>query len=301
MRRLVFVLCALMLPAAPAAASGGALAPSSSGGTEYGELDRASSRPVAALFTVAPATIAASRPTTFTFQVDGRAGIVRVRIVLTRAGSSAPSKRLRLGYRRTGRRYQYVWTPAVGELPAGEYRVKLRAIDDSGRRLRRTATASGRGHLTVQVAPPAGAAAGGVFPVRGTYTFGGPEARFGAQRAGHIHQGQDIPSPEGTPLVAPLAGTVTWVKFQAGGAGYYVVLRAVDGRDFVFMHIRTGSISVAKGAPLAAGQQFAQVGNTGSSTGPHLHFEIWPDGWYSSADSRPIDPLPQLMAWAGTR
>jgi murein DD-endopeptidase MepM/ murein hydrolase activator NlpD len=67
------------------------------------------------------------------------------------------------------------------------------------------------------------------------------------------------------------------------------------------MHLREGSLTVAKGAVLAAGEQFAQVGSTGASSGAHLHFEIWPDGWYSSRASAPIDPLPQLQAWALTR
>ena len=79
------------------------------------------------------------------------------------------------------------------------------------------------------------------------------------------------------------------------------MLRAADGTDYVFMHLLTDSITVAKGAALAAGQPFAAVGSTGASSGPHLHFEIWPDGWYASKASRPIDPLPQLMAWAATR
>jgi murein DD-endopeptidase MepM/ murein hydrolase activator NlpD len=67
------------------------------------------------------------------------------------------------------------------------------------------------------------------------------------------------------------------------------------------MHLLAGSITTEKGALLAPGQAFAAVGSTGASSGPHLHFEIWPDGWYSGKDSRPIDPLPQLMAWAGAR
>jgi murein DD-endopeptidase MepM/ murein hydrolase activator NlpD len=50
---------------------------------------------------------------------------------------------------------------------------------------------------------------------------------------------------------------------------------------------------------VTAGQQIAAVGNSGASSGPHLHFEIWPDGWYSSKQSKPIDPLPDLLAWAG--
>ena len=312
MRRLPFLLCALTLLAAPASASGtgsgtgGAAAPSSSGGLTYAQplrevhrARRAPARPVASEFTVAPATLEAGHPATFAFRVDGRMRTVRVRIELTRAGT--PAKRLRLGYRHTGSRYEYVWTPGAGELPAGEYTATLKAFDDAGHGLRRTATASGRDRLTVRVPPPPPVAGTGVFPVQGLYDFGGEDARFGAARDGHIHQGHDITAAEGTPVVAPVAGTVTWVKFQAGGAGHYVVLRGVDGRDYVFMHLATGSVTVAKDAALALGQQFAQVGSTGSSSGPHLHFEIWPDGWYSADESQPIDPLPQLQAWAATR
>jgi murein DD-endopeptidase MepM/ murein hydrolase activator NlpD len=314
MRRLPFLLCALTLLAAPASApatgsgTGGATAPTFSGGVVYGQPLRKvprfrdlPSRPVAREFTVDPGTLEPGRPATFAYRVDGRMRTVRVRIELTRAGATAPTLRLRLGYKRTGRRHEYVWTPASGELAPGEYTVTLRAIDDAGHRLSRPAKASGRGRLTVQVPPPPPVTVIGAFPVQGEYSFGGEEARFGAQRDGHIHQGQDIIAAEGTPLVAPVAGSVTWVKFQEGGAGYYVVLRAIDGRDLVFMHIKAGSITVAKGDELAAGQQFAQVGNTGGSSGPHLHFEIWPDGWYSSKESLPIDPFPQLLAWAATR
>ena len=71
-----------------------------------------------------------------------------------------------------------------------------------------------------------------------------------------------------------------------------------DGEDFmyVFMHLRQGSLLVSKGDHVAAGQQIAQVGNTGSSEGPHLHFEIWEGAWY--AGGHPIDPLPVLQSWA---
>jgi murein DD-endopeptidase MepM/ murein hydrolase activator NlpD len=312
MRRLPYLLCGLTLLAAPASATaagpgtGGSSAPSFSGGVTYGQplrkvrrARRSSSRPIATLFTVDPRTLEAGRPATFTLRVDARARKVRVRIELTRAGAAAPAKRLRLGYVRTRMAHEHVWTPAAGELAPGEYAVTLEAFDDSGRGLRRTAKASGRDELTVRVPPAPEASAAGLFPVQGAYSFGGEEARFGAARGDHIHQGQDVMAAEGTPLVAPLAATVTWVAYQAHGAGHYVVLRGVDGRDYVFMHLEAGSITVAEGAVLAAGTQFAQVGNTGSSSGPHLHFEIWPDGWYSSAESKPIDPLPQLQAWAG--
>ena len=226
---------------------------------------------------------------------------MRARIVLTAAGAPAPAVRLRLGVRRTGVRHTHVWVPAPGQLPAGTYAATLQAFDAAGRALRRTASASGSDILTVQVAPPPIAVGAGRFPVQGAYSFGADDARFGAARSGHVHQGQDIVAAEGTPVVAPVAGYAYEVAFQRKGAGHYVVLRAVDGNDYVFMHLQAGTVSVVKGATLAAGQAFARVGSTGASSGPHLHFEIWPDGWYSSKASAPIDPLPQLQAWAATR
>jgi len=290
------------LASAPAAAdpgTGGTSAPPSGGGLTIS----APLRPVARSFSVSPVTLRAGAPARFRFRVDGLSPRVRVRIELARAGAAAPAVRLRLGYLRTGERHTHVWTPAPGELPGGDYVVTLQAFDDAGQRLRRTARTSGRGRLTVAVdAPPTPApVAAGRFPVAGAYSLGGAESRFGAARSGHLHQGHDIAAAGGTPVVAPLAAFVSFVDFQRKGAGHYVVLRGADGRDYVFMHLRAGSISVAKGASVAAGQPFAQVGSTGGSSGPHLHFEIWPGGWYASKASAPIDPLPQLQAWAAAR
>ena len=136
-----------------------------------------------------------------------------------------------------------------------------------------------------------------MFPVAGFLDLGGDDARFGARRKGHRHQGQDIVAAEGTPVVAPHAGTVEFVRFQRNGAGWYIVLDGDDeDRDYVFMHLRRGSITVAAGQPVAAGQAIAQVGNTGSSSGAHLHFEVWVGGWYDGGE--PIDPLALLREWA---
>lgn len=139
----------------------------------------------------------------------------------------------------------------------------------------------------------------GIFPVAGSgWSFGGDGSRFGSGRPGHIHQGQDVAAPSGTPLVAPVAGTITWKANQPSGAGIYLVMRgAADGRDYVFMHLKRGSVVVAPGQAVAAGAALAQVGSTGASSGPHLHFEIWVGGW-QAAGGAPIDPLPQLQRWA---
>lgn len=157
---------------------------------------------------------------------------------------------------------------------------------------------------------PGVAPVAGVFPVQGPFDFGGDDARFGAGRPGHVHQGQDVVAASGTPLVAPVDATVIWKARQRGGAGIYLVLRGAgpgsgsesepvsdEVRDYVFMHLRRGSVLVRPGDVVQAGQQIAQVGATGDASGPHLHFEIWVGGWFAR-DGAPIDPLPQLQRWA---
>lgn len=183
---------------------------------------------------------------------------------------------------------------AVGSRPA----VKRKA---ARRRATPKRTARPR-RRRVPVPPAAGAPAPSGesahhFPVSGSYSLGGADARFGARREGHRHQGQDVIAAEGTPVVAPWAGLVEFVRFQRSGAGWYIVLDGDDeDRDYVFMHLRKDSILVAPGQHVAAGQPLAQVGNTGSSSGPHLHFEIWVGGWYDGG--APVDPLPLLKQWA---
>jgi murein DD-endopeptidase MepM/ murein hydrolase activator NlpD len=190
------------------------------------------------------------------------------------------------------------WTP---RLSPGTYRARLLASALGGPVAQITSVASATVTVRAPAPPPPAPLpfSRGVFPVQGSYTFGGPDARFGAVRAGHIHQGQDVIAAAGTPVVAPVAGTITVRAYQAGGAGNYVVLHAADGTDYVFMHFQDGSTVVQVGQAVAPGEQIARVGATGDATGPHLHFEIWPDGWQKPGSS-PIDPLPVLEAWAAS-
>jgi murein DD-endopeptidase MepM/ murein hydrolase activator NlpD len=135
----------------------------------------------------------------------------------------------------------------------------------------------------------------GRFPVAGPFSYGGRDSRFGARRRGHRHQGQDLAAALGTPVVAPAAGLVEWVRYQRRGAGHYVVIDA--GRlHYVFMHLRAGSVRVSEGERVRAGRQIAEVADTGRSFGPHLHFEVWAGGWRTKA-GRPLDPLPLLRRW----
>jgi murein DD-endopeptidase MepM/ murein hydrolase activator NlpD len=144
--------------------------------------------------------------------------------------------------------------------------------------------------------PAQTAAEGAVFPVTGPHSFGDAANRFGAGRAGHTHQGQDVLASEGLAVVAPLAGTIITTGYQAGGAGWYVAEHGANGLDFFFAHCQAGSLAASTGQAVVAGQALCKVGQTGDATGPHLHLEIWVGGWRATA-GRPIDPLAYLQAW----
>jgi murein DD-endopeptidase MepM/ murein hydrolase activator NlpD len=134
------------------------------------------------------------------------------------------------------------------------------------------------------------------FPVPGPHNFGGADARFGVPRSGHAHQGQDIPASCGQKEIVDETGQVRVNAYQAGGAGYYVVLHgALTGTDSVYMHLKAPSWAPA-GTNVFAGQQIGKVGATGDATGCHLHFERWTaPGWFVGGAA--YDPLPELLYW----
>ncbi len=228
-------------------------------------------------------------PATVSFRIDGRTRLTDVRVYLIPAGERAPRSTIRLGAQPRGsvRRVPLTGRES-GILPEGSYIVRVAAKDARGRRLRRRAGISSTRELAFLHHR---------FPVAGPFSYGGEGSHFGSPRRGHRHQGEDLAAAEGTPVVAPRAGNVKAVGYQRSGAGHYVVLDSLDeDRDYVFMHLRTGSITVRTGNAVRTGRQIAEVGSTGSSSGPHLHFEVWTGGgWYTGGS--PIDPLPLLKAW----
>jgi murein DD-endopeptidase MepM/ murein hydrolase activator NlpD len=138
------------------------------------------------------------------------------------------------------------------------------------------------------VAPlPAGPAAGGVsssgliWPVEGVITSG-----FGP-RWGSFHPGIDIGVPEGTPIRAAASGTVVLLQSESesGGYGNYTCIDHGGGLSTCYAHQTEFATSL--GASVSQGEVIGYVGNTGFSTGPHLHFEVRIDG-------EPQDPLGYL-------
>jgi murein DD-endopeptidase MepM/ murein hydrolase activator NlpD len=134
-----------------------------------------------------------------------------------------------------------------------------------------------------------------IFPIRGPHDFGGAGARFGAGRAGHIHQGQDTFAKCGTRMVAARGGRVQFKQYHAA-AGHYLVIDG-DGTDvdYVYMHLDQPS-PFSPGDRVYTGQTIGAVGDSGNAQGCHLHFELWTaPGWYDGG--KPFDPLPSLQAW----
>ncbi len=95
-----------------------------------------------------------------------------------------------------------------------------------------------------------------------------------------MHQGIDFAAPTGTPVVASAAGRVQQAGW-GGGYGNMVTIDHGNGVQTRYAHLHRMNVRV--GQQVTQGQQIGQVGSTGLSTGPHLHYEVWQNG-------RPVDP-----------
>lgn len=165
-----------------------------------------------------------------------------------------------------------------------EEAARQRAADEAATRQRAARAPAAPG---ARSAPPAGRAqtepgtatgdGGCSWPVRGVVT-----SEYGS-RWGRLHAGIDIAAPTGTPIHAAQAGTVLVASSQ-GGYGLAVV---IDHGDVVTLYGHQSGIATSVGERVARGEVIGYVGNTGHSTGPHLHFETRYGG-------TPRDPRPCL-------
>jgi murein DD-endopeptidase MepM/ murein hydrolase activator NlpD len=107
-----------------------------------------------------------------------------------------------------------------------------------------------------------------IWPVPQFYKV---SSHFGRRR-GRNHDGIDIPAPKGTPIVSVDDGVVAYSDNGIRGYGNMIVIAHSDDIFTVYAHNRKNKVD--KGDRVRKGQQIAEIGNTGRSTGPHLHFEI---------------------------
>jgi murein DD-endopeptidase MepM/ murein hydrolase activator NlpD len=114
---------------------------------------------------------------------------------------------------------------------------------------------------------PEGSTSNGyLWPARGVLTSG-----YG-WRWGRMHAGIDIAADVGTPIYSAADGVVEYADWNSGGYGNLVEIRHPDGSLTRYAHL--DSIGVRQGERVKQGQQIAEMGSTGYSTGPHLHFEV---------------------------
>jgi len=127
-----------------------------------------------------------------------------------------------------------------------------------------------------------------IWPTRGRFVsgFGGRPSPFTGLPS--VHHGVDIAAAQGTPVVAPAAGTVDAVG-RKGGMGNRIEIEHRDGLRTLYGHL--SEMLVRRGQTVQRGQVIGYVGNTGLSSGPHLHYEVHLHGV-------PINPIRYIAgAW----
>ncbi|MGX1191946.1 murein hydrolase activator EnvC family protein [Metabacillus sp. SLBN-84] len=134
---------------------------------------------------------------------------------------------------------------------------------------------------------PAPAVTGGKFmwPAQGTFTSG-----YG-QRWGKLHAGIDIANRSANvPVVASAAGTVIRSYYSESYGNAVFITHNIDGKVYTTVYAHLESRHVSAGQSVSKGQQLGYLGNTGRSTGPHLHFEIHEGAW-----KNPVNPMKYLQ------
>ena len=130
---------------------------------------------------------------------------------------------------------------------------------------------------------PDGTLTGYIWPAKGILTSG-----YG-WRWGRMHAGIDIASDVGTPIYAAASGVVQYAGWNSGGYGNMVEIKHADGSMTRYGHMN--AIYVREGQRIGQSEQIGEMGSTGYSTGPHLHFEVHP-----VADGGAVNPMAYLPA-----
>lgn len=147
-----------------------------------------------------------------------------------------------------------------------------------------------RDQFGVEIIKPAEAATAYFPPIAGLLTTWPCSAQVNdgyGPRDGGFHYGIDIMCAHGTPLVAAAPGVVEVVEGSDGGWGWYVKINHGNGISTLYSHMVAGSPTVMVGQVVAAGEVIGATGDTGNTTAPHCHFEVW-------VGSERVDPRPWL-------
>ncbi|MET0786652.1 MAG: peptidoglycan DD-metalloendopeptidase family protein [Paenisporosarcina sp.] len=117
-------------------------------------------------------------------------------------------------------------------------------------------------------------------------TFGGRNIGAGAE----FHYGSDIANSIGTPVVSAADGIVSYAAPMGTYGNVIMVTHSIDGQIFTTVYAHLNGYNVSSGQSVSKGQVIGQMGSTGRSTGPHLHFEIHEGPWNGSR-SNAVNPI----------
>ena len=119
--------------------------------------------------------------------------------------------------------------------------------------------------------------------------FGSASGQFGYT----FHNGLDIAAKTGTPVYAAEAGKVTKVSSSGPYGNHIQIVHNVDGQKWTTVYAHLYKVDVKTGQSVRQGEPIGQIGNTGNSSGPHLHFEIHKGDYNFSASSagNAVDPM----------
>jgi murein DD-endopeptidase MepM/ murein hydrolase activator NlpD len=120
------------------------------------------------------------------------------------------------------------------------------------------------------------------MPVKSSFRY---TSGFG-YRWGRLHAGTDMAAPVGTPIYAPADGVVTYAGWQSG-YGRLIKIKHEFGLETRYGHLSAMKVEV--GQRVSRGERIGDMGNSGRSTGPHLHYEVRVGG-------KPIDPMIYIKA-----
>lgn len=127
---------------------------------------------------------------------------------------------------------------------------------------------------------------GFIMPASGRFT-----SSFGSRVhpiSGRVknHNGIDIANSIGTPIRAAASGKVIFAGTMSGYGNTVMIAHTVNGKSYTTLYAHMSAFSVRNGQSVSQGQQIGKIGNTGASTGPHLHFEVHPGGY-----KNPVNPM----------
>lgn len=130
-----------------------------------------------------------------------------------------------------------------------------------------------------------------ILPSTGRFTsgYGGRDIGAGAES----HLGMDIANSTGTPVVASASGMVSHAGSMGGYGNVVILTHSINGQTHSTVYAHLNSINVSVGQSVSQGQQVGGMGNTGRSTGTHLHFEIHVGPW-NGARSNAVNPAPYV-------